>query len=106
MKDKEDEAAEILETIRFVCYDIPDIQQMMDDEGTFRKYDETSFEAMEAFCNGYNNAVDSYLAKQVSIYANALAIMFIIIESCVCCRKKLILPSLRNSPRLVAPARI
>ena len=65
-KDKEDEAAEILETVRCVGADHPEVNEMLDKNGVFGKYDPTSYEAMNDFCEAYNKAVEKYLANKVS----------------------------------------
>jgi H3 lysine-79-specific histone-lysine N-methyltransferase len=65
-EDEEDEAGEILETIRWVCTDHPDIEEILDKTGALAgsKYDPTSFDAMEALCNAYNKAVDKSLVNK------------------------------------------
>ena len=70
LQDKEDEAGEILETIRWVCNDHPDIEEILDKTGatSAAKYDPSSFDAMESLCVAYNKAVDKSLEKRVSKY--------------------------------------
>ena len=66
-QDKEDEAGEILETIRWVCTDHPDIEETLDKNGALMagKFNPTSFEAMDSLCTAYNKAVDKSLANKV-----------------------------------------
>ena len=63
VQDKEDEAGEILETIRWVAQDHPEIDKILDENGAIGKYDPYSFEAMESMCIAYNKAVDKTLAN-------------------------------------------
>ena len=63
-QDKEDEAAEILETVRFVKQDHPDINEILDKNGSMGLYDPTSFESMNSFCNAYNKAVEKHIASK------------------------------------------
>ena len=65
IQDKEDEAGEILETIRWVCQDHPEIDEILDKNGAIGKFDPSSFEAMESICNSYNKAVEKSLDKKV-----------------------------------------
>ena len=65
IQDKEDEAGEILETIRWVCQDHPEIDEILDKNGAIGKFDPSSFEAMESLCNSYNKAVEKSLDKKV-----------------------------------------
>ncbi|TRY75673.1 hypothetical protein TCAL_11608 [Tigriopus californicus] len=62
-EDKQDEGAEIVDTIRWVCVDHPCIEDAMQDSDYYTKYDSKSFENMTAICNRYNKAVDQYHRK-------------------------------------------
>jgi len=64
LQDKEDEAAEILETVRFVKQDHPDINEILDKNGSMGLYDPSSFETMHSFCNAYNKAVEKHIASK------------------------------------------
>ena len=67
-QDKEDEAAEILETIRWICADHPEVEETLDKNGAIGKYDPTSFEAMDSLCFAYNKAVEKCMVNKVSTY--------------------------------------
>lgn len=69
-KDKEDEAAEILETIRWVCADHPEIDDNLNKNGAFGHYDPSSFEAMESLCIAYNKSIEKYLINKVCLNSN------------------------------------
>ncbi|OXB70933.1 UNVERIFIED_CONTAM: hypothetical protein H355_012427 [Colinus virginianus] len=59
MKDKHHDAAhEIIETIRWVCEEIPDLKLAMENY-VLIDYDTKSFESMQRLCDKYNRAIDS-----------------------------------------------
>ncbi|XP_009459949.1 PREDICTED: histone-lysine N-methyltransferase, H3 lysine-79 specific [Nipponia nippon] len=58
-KDKHHDAAhEIIETIRWVCEEIPDLKLAMENY-VLIDYDTKSFESMQRLCDKYNRAIDS-----------------------------------------------
>lgn len=69
-ENKEDEAAEILETIRYVREDFPEIQDFLDRNKSLGKYDPSSYESMASLCSDYNQAVEKYLDKKKKGTAN------------------------------------
>ncbi|KQK78102.1 Histone-lysine N-methyltransferase, H3 lysine-79 specific [Amazona aestiva] len=59
MLDKHHDAAhEIIETIRWVCEEIPDLKLAMENY-VLIDYDTKSFESMQRLCDKYNRAIDS-----------------------------------------------
>ncbi|KTF93191.1 hypothetical protein cypCar_00007384 [Cyprinus carpio] len=57
--DKHHDAAhEIIETIRWVCEEIPDLKLAMENY-VLIDYDTKSFESMQRLCDKYNRAIDS-----------------------------------------------
>ncbi|KAF0309833.1 Histone-lysine N-methyltransferase, H3 lysine-79 specific [Amphibalanus amphitrite] len=60
-KGKEhDGAMEIVETIRFVCNDIPELQMAME-MNVLNGHNTKSYESMKLLCDRYNRAIDSIL---------------------------------------------
>lgn len=58
--DKHHDAAhEIIETIRWVCEEIPDLKLAMENY-VLIDYDTKSFESMQRLCEKYNRAIDSF----------------------------------------------
>ncbi|MEQ2214610.1 Histone-lysine N-methyltransferase, H3 lysine-79 specific [Xenoophorus captivus] len=58
-QDKHHDAAhEIIETIRWVCEEIPDLKLAMENY-VLIDYDTKSFESMQRLCDKYNRAIDS-----------------------------------------------
>ncbi|KAM6939067.1 histone-lysine N-methyltransferase, H3 lysine-79 specific isoform 2-T2 [Lycodopsis pacificus] len=58
--DKNHDAAhEIIETIRWVCEEIPDLKLAMENY-VLIDYDTKSFESMQRLCDKYNRAIDSF----------------------------------------------
>ncbi|XP_042876076.1 histone-lysine N-methyltransferase, H3 lysine-79 specific-like isoform X5 [Penaeus japonicus] len=58
--DKHDGAYEIVETIRWVCEDIPELKRAME-VNILSDYDTRSYESMRQLCDKYNRAIDSIL---------------------------------------------
>lgn len=58
--DKNDGAQEIVETIRWVCEDIPELKLAMENN-VLKDYDTKSFESMHTLCEKYNRAIDALL---------------------------------------------
>ncbi|XP_076042508.1 DOT1 like histone lysine methyltransferase grappa [Oratosquilla oratoria] len=58
--DKHDGAYELVETIRWVCEDIPELKRAME-VNILSDYDTRSYESMKQLCDKYNRAVDSIL---------------------------------------------
>ncbi|XP_076352916.1 histone-lysine N-methyltransferase, H3 lysine-79 specific-like isoform X2 [Tachypleus tridentatus] len=60
VSDRYDEAAEIIDTIRWVCEDFPELKLVMENR-VLVDYDTKSFESMKRMCDKYNSAIDSVL---------------------------------------------
>lgn len=58
--DKHDGAIEIVETIRWVCEDFPELKLAMENY-VLHDYDTKSYESMKTLCEKYNRAIDSVL---------------------------------------------
>uniref|UniRef100_A0A2R5L708 Histone-lysine N-methyltransferase, H3 lysine-79 specific n=1 Tax=Ornithodoros turicata TaxID=34597 RepID=A0A2R5L708_9ACAR len=58
--DKHDGAIEIVETIRWVCEDFPELKLAMENH-VLHDYDTKSYESMKTLCDKYNRAIDSVL---------------------------------------------
>lgn len=58
--DGRDEAAEIVETIRWVCADFPELKLAVENY-VLREFDPSSFESMSKLCDRYNRAIDGIL---------------------------------------------
>ncbi|XP_069960918.1 histone-lysine N-methyltransferase, H3 lysine-79 specific isoform X3 [Cherax quadricarinatus] len=58
--DKHDGAYEIVETIRWVCEDVPELKRAME-VNILSDYDTRSYESMRQLCDKYNRAIDSVL---------------------------------------------
>ncbi|XP_071522598.1 histone-lysine N-methyltransferase, H3 lysine-79 specific isoform X2 [Panulirus ornatus] len=58
--DKHDGAYEIVETIRWVCEDIPELKRAME-VNILSDYDTRSYDSMRQLCDKYNRAIDSVL---------------------------------------------
>ncbi|XP_050024205.2 uncharacterized protein gpp isoform X1 [Dermacentor andersoni] len=58
--DKHDGAIEIVETIRWVCEDFPELKAAMENH-VLNDYDTKSYESMRTLCDKYNRAIDSFL---------------------------------------------
>ncbi|GAB6026552.1 hypothetical protein CHUAL_012970 [Chamberlinius hualienensis] len=56
--DKHDGAIEIVETIRWVCEDFPELKLAMENN-VLSDYDTRSYESMKSLCDKYNRAIDS-----------------------------------------------
>ena len=50
--------------MRFVKQDHPDINEILDKNGSMGLYDPSSFETMHAFCTAYNKAVEKHIASK------------------------------------------
>eukprot|EP00058_Branchiostoma_floridae_P017012 XP_002602500.1 hypothetical protein BRAFLDRAFT_93807 [Branchiostoma floridae] len=55
-----DEALEIIETIRWVCEDFPELKLAMENN-VLLDYDTKSYESMKTICDKYNRAIDATL---------------------------------------------
>ncbi|GFR33588.1 histone-lysine N-methyltransferase, H3 lysine-79 specific [Trichonephila clavata] len=58
--DKYDKATEIVDTIRWVCEDFPELKLAME-HYVLHDYDTKSYESMKKLCDKYNRAIDSIL---------------------------------------------
>lgn len=58
--DGRDEAAEIVETIRWVCEDFPELKLAVENY-VLRDFDPQSYESMAKLCERYNRAIDGIL---------------------------------------------
>jgi len=56
--DKHDGAIEIVETIRWVCEDFPELKLAMENN-VLSDYDTRSYNSMKSLCDRYNRAIDS-----------------------------------------------
>lgn len=56
-QDVHDNGMDIMDTIRWVCDDVPEIKAAMNDEQT-KDIDTGSYDAMKAICELFNNAID------------------------------------------------
>ncbi|XP_063357606.1 histone-lysine N-methyltransferase, H3 lysine-79 specific [Cydia amplana] len=61
--DKHDGALEIVETIRWVCDDVPDMKAALENN-ILSDYDTHSYESMRALCDRYNRAIDSVVSLE------------------------------------------
>lgn len=59
--DRHDSGVEILETIRWVCEDMPEIKTALDDVH-MHEVDTGDYESMNDVCELYNRAIDSVFA--------------------------------------------
>lgn len=68
--EKHDSGIEILETIRCVCKDMPEIKAALEDT-PMHDVDTTCYDSMRRVCDTYNKAIDS-VAALVSFYSQHL----------------------------------
>lgn len=61
--DKHDGALEIVETIRWVCDDLPEMKAALE-YNILCDYDTHSYESMRALCDRFNRAIDSVVALE------------------------------------------
>lgn len=61
--DKHDSGMEIIETVRLVCEDIPEIKSSLDDI-VFGEINTSDYETMRNFCDTFNKAIDSIKALE------------------------------------------
>nr|XP_026494778.1 histone-lysine N-methyltransferase, H3 lysine-79 specific isoform X4 [Vanessa tameamea] len=61
--DKHDGALEIVETIRWVCDDLPEMKGALE-KNILSDYDTHSYESMRALCDRFNRAIDSVVALE------------------------------------------
>ena len=59
--DKHDNGVDIIETIRFVCEDIPEIRSAFE-EINFNELDTACYKTMTQFVERFNKAIDSILS--------------------------------------------
>ncbi|XP_071953003.1 uncharacterized protein [Antedon mediterranea] len=59
--DKIDGAHEIVDTIRWVCEEIPELKLAMQRNQVLSDYDTKSYESMHSLCERYNRAIDAIL---------------------------------------------
>jgi H3 lysine-79-specific histone-lysine N-methyltransferase len=55
-----DGSHEIIDTIRWVCHDVPELKSAMENY-VLNEYDTKSYESMKSLCDKYNRAIDSIL---------------------------------------------
>ncbi|XP_060516339.1 histone-lysine N-methyltransferase, H3 lysine-79 specific [Cylas formicarius] len=72
--DKHDGALEIVETIRWVCEDLPQLKLPLENN-ILCDYDTRSYESMKSLCDRFNRAIDSVVAleKGTSLPAQRLS---------------------------------
>lgn len=61
LKDKHDGALEIVETIRWVCEDLPELKLPLENN-ILCDYDTKSYDSMKNLCERFNKAIDSVVA--------------------------------------------
>jgi H3 lysine-79-specific histone-lysine N-methyltransferase len=61
--DKHDSGLEIIESVRLVCEDIPEIKSSMEDI-VYGEIDTSDYETMKTFCDTFNKAIDSIKALE------------------------------------------
>ncbi|CAG9817009.1 unnamed protein product [Phaedon cochleariae] len=61
--DKHDGAIEIVETIRWVCEDLPELKLPLENN-ILCDYDTRSYESMKSLCDRFNRAIDSVVALE------------------------------------------
>ncbi|XP_050510825.1 histone-lysine N-methyltransferase, H3 lysine-79 specific-like [Diabrotica virgifera virgifera] len=61
--DKHDRATEIVDTIRWVCEDLPVLKLPLENN-ILCNYDTKSYESMKSLCDRYNKAIDSVVALE------------------------------------------
>ncbi|XP_049817740.1 histone-lysine N-methyltransferase, H3 lysine-79 specific isoform X3 [Aethina tumida] len=61
--DKHDGALEIVETIRWVCEDLPELKLPLENN-ILCDYDTRSYESMKSLCDRFNRAIDSVVALE------------------------------------------
>ncbi|CAG9132369.1 unnamed protein product [Plutella xylostella] len=61
--DKHDGALEIVETIRWVCDDLPEMKAALENN-ILCEFDPRSYESMRALCDRFNRAIDSVVALE------------------------------------------
>ncbi|OWR54014.1 putative histone H3 methyltransferase [Danaus plexippus plexippus] len=72
--DKHDGALEIVETIRWVCDDLPEMKGALE-KNILSDYDTHSYESMRALCDRFNRAIDSVVALGSLSYAISAVIL-------------------------------
>lgn len=61
LQDKHDGALEIVETIRWVCEDLPQLKLPLENN-ILCDYDTRDYESMKNLCDRFNKAIDSLVA--------------------------------------------
>jgi len=61
--DKHDGGIDIIDTIRWVCDDLPEIKTSFDD---LNETDTSSYDSMKELCDRYNKAIDSINALVIA----------------------------------------
>ncbi|ESO08606.1 hypothetical protein HELRODRAFT_74931 [Helobdella robusta] len=56
--DERDESHELIETIKWVCEDVPDLKKALEKIDALTVYDPRSYESMKNLCDRYNRAID------------------------------------------------
>uniref|UniRef100_T1JLG7 Histone-lysine N-methyltransferase, H3 lysine-79 specific n=1 Tax=Strigamia maritima TaxID=126957 RepID=T1JLG7_STRMM len=70
LNDKHDGAFEIIESIRWVCEDIPEMREVFE-TSILGDFDTKSYESMRALCHRYNQVLDNiFKAKGEKFYAS------------------------------------
>lgn len=59
--DQHDGGADIIDTVRWVCEELPEIKSALEDI-VFHEVDTTDYHAMKYFCDRYNKVIDSFVA--------------------------------------------
>lgn len=59
--DRHDAGQDIIDTIRWVCEEMPEIRVALENV-TFHEIDTQNYEKMKAFCEQYNRAIDNVVA--------------------------------------------
>lgn len=83
--DQHDGGADIIDTVRWVCEELPEIKSALEDI-VFHEVDTTDYQAMKYFCERYNKVIDSLVTL---VSRNFIVIFFILEISNVYVTKKL-----------------
>lgn len=59
--DRHDQGADIIDTVRWVCDEMPEIKSALEDV-KFNEIDTSKYGEMQQFCDRYNRTIDSVVA--------------------------------------------
>lgn len=77
--DQHDGGADIIDTVRWVCEELPEIKSALEDI-VFHEVDTTDYHAMKYFCDRYNKVIDSLVALVCSL-DNVIKFLFFFLVS-------------------------